>query len=246
VVLANAAWPPAGIGMIDVHDDATQAEAGKRMLEQQGQFVVGSSGVEYALMRAMKKSRSASFAPLGPVAQTIVVSGSVSPTTERQIRAALAKGFEPVAVSALGLAAGNADTMARAVANALHILSEGRSPLLFTALGAASDEGARLDAVANGRRNIGEGLGKILRAVLERTKLTRAIIAGGDSSSHALRQLDILALTTRFPLTATPGSPLCTAHADASAFNGLEIAMKGGQLGGDDYFVQLRDGMPSQ
>ncbi len=27
--------------------------------------------------------------------------------------------------------------------------------------------------------------------------------------------------------------------------NGLEIAMKGGQVGGDDYFVALRDGLPA-
>jgi uncharacterized protein YgbK (DUF1537 family) len=55
--------------------------------------------------------------------------------------------------------------------------------------------------------------------------------------------LDIHALTTRFPLTDTPGSPLCLAHSSNSAFAGLELAMKGGQLGGEDYFVKMRDGL---
>ena len=85
-------------------------------------------------------------------------------------------------------------------------------------------------------------LGQILRQVLLRTGLSRAVIAGGDSSSHALAQLDVHALTTRFPLTATPGSPLCTAHSKVATLNGVEIAMKGGQVGGDDYYALLRDG----
>lgn len=67
-----------------------------------------------------------------------------------------------------------------------------------------------LDAIPEGRRAIGEGLGEILSAILRQTKLKRAIIAGGDSSSHALGALDIFALKTRYPLTATPGSPLCS------------------------------------
>ena len=40
----------------------------------------------------------------------------------------------------------------------------------------------------------------------------------------------------------TPGSPLCRAHAEDAAFDGLEIALKGGQIGGDAYFLDIRDG----
>jgi 3-oxoisoapionate kinase len=53
----------------------------------------------------------------------------------------------------------------------------------------------------------------------------------------------VVALTTRFPMAATPGSPLCIAHSANQVVTGLEIALKGGQVGGDDYFVSLRDGM---
>jgi uncharacterized protein YgbK (DUF1537 family) len=48
-------------------------------------------------------------------------------------------------------------------------------------------------------------------------------------------------LTTRLPLPETPGSPLCTAHCDEGGFDGLQIALKGGQVGGDDYFSRIRD-----
>jgi uncharacterized protein YgbK (DUF1537 family) len=90
---------------------------------------------------------------------------------------------------------------------------------------------------------VGQGLGQIARACISTCGLKRAILAGGDTSSHALGELDIFALTTRFPMTATPGSPLCTAASDDPSLDGLEIAMKGGQVGGDDYFTSLRDGM---
>lgn len=245
-VLANGEWPASGLALLDVHDAATQLEAGRRLLEWGGGFVVGSSGVEYALMKALvaegKIAGLASFAPLPPVAQTIVVSGSVSPTTERQIRHALQNGFEAVPVDAIALAQNKPEARSAAIEMALTILASKKSPLVHTALGPSSDAGERLNSIVDGRKHIGEGLGVILKALLEQTRLRRAIVAGGDSSSHALGQLDIYALTTRMPLPATPGSPLCVARSGAPALDGLEIALKGGQLGGDAYFTQLREG----
>ncbi|GAA3551906.1 hypothetical protein GCM10022394_35220 [Zobellella aerophila] len=69
------------------------------------------------------------------------------------------------------------------------------------------------------------------------------MIAGGDTSSHALQQLGVYALTTRLPLAESPGSPLCTAHSDNPAFDGLEVALKGGQVGTEAYFGNIRDGI---
>ena len=40
----------------------------------------------------------------------------------------------------------------------------------------------------------------------------------------------------------TPGSPLSTAYSTDPAFDGMEVALKGGQVGNDDYFVRIRDG----
>ena len=246
VVLANTQWPESGLGLLDVFDAATQVAAGQRLLDWQGGFVVGSSGVEYALMKALVKAGdiagTAAFAQLSAVAQTVVVSGSVSPTTERQIRYALQHGFDAVSVDAIALATGDEAVLQAAIDAALGVLGRGKSPLIHTALGPSSDEGQRLNAIADGRKHIGEGLGLVLKAVLEKAGLRRAIVAGGDSSSHALGQLDIHALTTRMPLAATPGSPLCTAASGNGKLDGIEIALKGGQVGGDDYFSALRDG----
>lgn len=246
--LANQQWPATGLGLLDVHDAATQLAAGKRLLDWTGGFVVGSSGVEYALMKALAAEGripgGADFAPLAAMPQTVVVSGSVSATTERQIKYALRHGFDAVPVDAVALASNTPGVRQAAIAAALSTLNSGKSPLIHTALGPSSDEGEKLNSIADGRKNIGEGLGSILKAVLEATGLRRALVAGGDSSSHALGQLNIFALTTRMPLATTPGSPLCVASSNTAELNGIEIALKGGQVGGDDYFVRLRHGTP--
>ena len=44
------------------------------------------------------------------------------------------------------------------------------------------------------------------------------------------------------PLPETPGSPLCVAHSRDAAVDGLEIALKGGQIGSDGYFETIRLG----
>ncbi len=240
-----------GILLIDVWDTATQREAGRQLLRlasRTGPFVVGSSGINYALARALtaegRISGSAQFAALPAVERTIAVSGSCSPTTARQIRHALAHGFEGLYADPLELAGdGAAQAVARLSRQAQLSLGRGQSVLVYTANDPATDRGAALDGISGGRHRVGQALGQIARDCISAHGLKRAILAGGDTSSHALGELDIFALTMRFPMAATPGSPLCTAASDNPSLDGLEIAMKGGQVGGDDYFTSLRDGM---
>ena len=49
----------------------------------------------------------------------------------------------------------------------------------------------------------------------------RAVVCGGDTSTHAVRQLGIQALT--FLGLTVPGAPLCRAHAGASPMDGIEL-----------------------
>lgn len=239
-----------GIVLFDVFDMATQLEVGRQLLrlsQRVGPFVAGSSGVEYALVKALAAGAeiagSASFPALPKVARTIAVSGSCSPTTARQIRHALANGFTGLHADPLDLAREPDAAVARLSTEARRLMAEGRSVLVYTALDPETDRGGPLDQIPSGRHRVGQGLGRIARACIESFGLRRALLAGGDTSSHALGELDVFALTTRFPLAATPGSPLCTAASADAKLDGLEIAMKGGQVGGDDYFVALRDGL---
>jgi uncharacterized protein YgbK (DUF1537 family) len=232
--------------LIDVDGLETQALAGAelwRLAQTPAPFVVGSSGVEYALLRHWAAAGiapgAASFAPAGAVERLAVVSGSVSPTTERQIGHALASGYAGVELDPLALAGEAAQA---AIAQGLAALGEGRSVILYTALGPDADRGAEIDRVEGARHRLGRALGAILRALVRGAGLRRAVIAGGDTSSHALGQLGIAALTVRMPLPETPGSPLCLAHSADAGIDGLEIALKGGQIGSDAYFEMIRLG----
>jgi 3-oxoisoapionate kinase len=242
VQLANAKWPQAGLALVDVNDAATQLVTGERLLDWAGGFIVGSSGVEYALVEALaargKISGNAVFDAVPAVESMLVVSGSVSPTTERQINFALQHGFASVAADPVKLARDDSEEIARILHEADQLLQLGRSPLVHTALGPGSDLGSVL---GHDRGSIGAALGNIAENLREKYQLKRIVVAGGDTSSHALSELNVLTLTTRFTLAATPGSPLCTAKSPQGA--DFEIALKGGQVGGDDYFVMLRDGL---
>ncbi|MDQ0320762.1 uncharacterized protein YgbK (DUF1537 family) [Pararhizobium capsulatum DSM 1112] len=238
-----------GIVLLDVDSATSQAAAGRQLwrLRQSAAFVAGSSGVEYALLDAWRAERligqRPEFTSPGKVDRLAVVSGSVSPTTERQIRNALENGFDGVSLDPLALVGEDGErTVDAAVVRGIDILKSGRSAILYTALGPGADQGTDIDRIPDARHRLGRALGTILRRLVEAEALPRAVIAGGDTSSHALKELRVEVLTMRFPLPQTPGSPLCTAYGDHTPTNGLQIALKGGQIGTDGYFAQLRDG----
>ncbi|GAA5175394.1 four-carbon acid sugar kinase family protein [Modicisalibacter zincidurans] len=235
--------------LYDVIDEATQASVGHQLWRTRqtgGSYVVGSSGVEYALILEWRRQGligpSPSFADPGGVERIAVVSGSCSETTARQIRWVQEHGFQTIAVDAARLADPASAEAARdeALQRGLAALQAGDSVILHTALGPdAADPALNTEQARHG---IGRRLGEILRELVIAERLIRVVVAGGDTSSHALQQLDIHALTARLPLPETPGSPLCTAYSDDARFDGLEIAFKGGQIGSDGYFATIRDG----
>ncbi|MFY9514598.1 MAG: nucleotide-binding domain containing protein, partial [Rubrivivax sp.] len=55
--------------------------------------------------------------------------------------------------------------------------------------------------------------------------------------------LGVQALTMAARLA--PGAPLCRAWSDNAARDGLELVLKGGQMGNADFFGQVRDGSQS-
>ncbi|ASY60359.1 four-carbon acid sugar kinase family protein [Sinorhizobium sp. CCBAU 05631] len=241
------------IVLLDVAGAESQAAVGRQLWRKRcagGQFACGSSGVEYALVREWQRLGLIGEAPVftapGPVDRIAVVSGSVSPTTERQIRHALQNGFDGIGVDPLVLAAADSGAaLEEAIARGLRVLQEGRSVIFYTALGPSSDRGNAIGLEDGSRHRIGERLGLLLKELVKRAGLRRAVIAGGDTSSHALGQLSVDALTLRLPLPQSPGSPLCTAHSGDLSIDDIEVALKGGQVGLDDYFAMIRDGRPA-
>jgi uncharacterized protein YgbK (DUF1537 family) len=241
---------------LDVLDEETLIEAGRLVWERDATqiFAVGSQGVEAALAAYWhasgllpKKTRAQ---PVGRVDRIACVSGSVSPVTASQIAYAIGHGFSGIRIDA-SRAVDHSEweaEIAHASSKALRALSEGSSPLVFTATGptdpavtalslAVATAGVSVETVND---RIGTGLGRILDAVVREAKLTRAVISGGDTSSHAASMLGIDALTAIAPMA--PGSPLCRAHSTDPDRDGLEIALKGGQVGGESFFCAVRDG----
>ncbi|WP_018916187.1 four-carbon acid sugar kinase family protein [Vreelandella zhanjiangensis] len=234
--------------LYDVLDSSSQAAVGRQLWRTRpnnGGFVIGSSGVEYALLAEWQRlglvETPPTFSDPEPVERIAVVSGSCSETTARQIRYAEKHGFTALRADATRLAN---DTLARTEldavrSQALTALATGRSVVIYTALGPDSSLASLQDnstAHAIGRR-----LGGLLRDLVRAEQLTRVLVAGGDTSSHAIQELGIHALTTLMPLPQTPGSPLCTAHSSDPDFDGLQVAFKGGQVGDDAFIVRIRD-----
>jgi uncharacterized protein YgbK (DUF1537 family) len=247
MALRKAMYESKKVIMIDVADALSQRLAGELVnmhFAGTGPLIFGSSGVEYAYIETLrargKLPQAAPQPPLSAQDRIAVVSGSCSPTTETQIRYAGQNGFEPVQVNyealANGLGSDQAET--EATDRATTVLKSGRSPLLFTSLGAPS---SRPVGSSNGNDRVGRRLGAMLNRLANENDLKRVIIAGGDTSSHALEELRIGALTLRHAIAQAPGSPVCLGYRfDGSA--PLELALKGGQIGEEDFFVRIRDG----
>jgi uncharacterized protein YgbK (DUF1537 family) len=231
----------------------TDAAAGKLIWRNRDnlRLLVGSQGIEYALIehwqRAGLIATTAAAASAGPVAQIVAVSGSVSPTTAAQIAWSAANGFGLVRLSAARLLANPAAAEAEATEAALALIGQGQSPLILTAAGPDDPAVAQFRAAVAqthispeaANQRIGESLGRVLDATLHASRLRRAVISGGDTSGHGARQLGLFALSALAP--TIPGAALFTAHGDG-VHDGLQLALKGGQMGSADYFGWIRHG----
>ena len=231
--------------LIDVYDHGSQESAGRLLaaeLDTTQPLVFGSSGVEYALLRVWDAQRTpVAVEPLAPVDRTAIVSASCSAITETQIRTALDAGFTGLALNygALATGVGAQAAFEEVLEQGRAALHAGGSPIFYTALG-SGDAVVPQGSLSDDR--VGRALGQLLRLLVEEFTLRRVGVAGGDTSGHALSELDIYALTLRYPIAQSPGSPVCTGHRETASPPTVEIVLKGGQIGQADYFVRLRDG----
>jgi 3-oxoisoapionate kinase len=218
-------------------------------------LAVGSQGVEVALVAYWRAAGLLTEAPTlptpGRVERIACVSGSVSPITAGQIAHATSHGFAGIRIDARQAVDERAweAEISRASEEALRTLAGGRDPLVYSAAGPDDPAVAALrQAIANAGASsetindrIGSGLGRILDTLVREAKLTRVVISGGDTSGHAAAMLGIDALTAIAPIAT--GAPLSRAYSIDPARDGLEIALKGGQMGGSDFFCAVRDGL---
>jgi uncharacterized protein YgbK (DUF1537 family) len=179
-------------------------------------FVVGSSGVESALM-AHWGFEATPFPAVKSEGPILAVCGSRSPVTAAQMEWAVTHGFANVSFEG-----------EYATKRVVAALRRGSSVMLNTRGAKAGDE-------------IGPRLGRIAREALAATKTRRLLVAGGDTSGEVARALGIESLEMVGELTR--GAPLCRATAPNSPADGIEMTFKGGQIGPVDFFGLVRDGM---
>jgi len=220
----------------------------------QGSLLAGSQGVAEALVEYWRASGKnvdsrAQLETPGRAKHMVGLSGSLSATTRSQIDQALADGFVGVQLDTQRcLGAERQAAVGQSVEAAIAILSEGKSPLVYSARGRddpavakhrhSAEQLGLTSEVAS--QQIGEALGEVLAALVNTGAVTRAAIAGGDSSGYALKRLKMLALTALMP--TAPGAGLYRAHPRSKDERTFEIALKGGQMGALNYFSEIRHG----
>jgi len=193
-------------------------------------FSAGSSAVGSALASPWSQGRVRPPAgPPGPAVPLLVVSGSCSPVTAGQIDHAMAHGFEGIAL------APDASNERVVTTAALAALRSGRHTVVYSSRRPQDQAAGPTPASV-----LGSALGRLARTAVEHAGVRRVVLSGGDSSSYAARALGIEAVEMIAPLT--PGAPLCRAHAPDTPVDGIEIVVKGGQVGAEDHFCAVAVG----
>jgi 3-oxoisoapionate kinase len=202
-------------------------------------LAVGPSSVVQALTAHLAGPDSAPafsgprLAPAtGPV---FALSGSLSPVTARQVEAATGYERLPADVSRL---VSQPTYVEQLVERATSGLRAQRNVLVYTETpnGAAPDTTpARLVAQATAAL-----VARVVNGMAQVAPLRRVGIAGGDTSSHVVQALGLWGLS--YQTTMTPGVTLSRAHSENPALDGLELMLKGGQMGPVDLFGRLVKG----
>jgi uncharacterized protein YgbK (DUF1537 family) len=243
--------------ILDTLDRSHLKKVGRLLwtLGQQHQtFVVGSSGVEFAMAELWQEEGLIQpphgFTLPGPVETIVAISGSASPWTASQIQWALENGFQGIQMDSTCLIDERTQEAERSrlVDQAVQFISNGQSVLLYSALG---PDDPKISSTKNQIKTsglspsaIGEILGTqqglVLKDILAKTGLRRAAVAGGDTCGHVLKQLSIYVLEFIIPLGTA--APLCRASSSNPQLDGMEIALKGGQLGEVNFFGSVLKG----
>ncbi|MBW9094351.1 four-carbon acid sugar kinase family protein [Microbacterium jejuense] len=189
-------------------------------------FAIGSGGLSHGLAAASPGEGAAIPTTSPATGPVLAVSGSRSAQTRRQVDAAAAAGW---LVRALPL---TADALGSATAEVLEALRSGRSVALTSDdadVGAAGGAPV-LEAIA-------EAAASLVSSAARAGASRRIIVCGGDTSSRVVRLLGVESLS----IAANPWGNvvLLHAHADDAAVDGLELLLKGGQVGADSLFTDV-------
>ena len=161
------------------------------------QLVVGSSGVEYALCSHWQQTGLVNKSPV-PLStkkanRYIIIAGSCSPGTAKQIQHGLSLGYTGIRVDSEKLIDNSTLEVSRCTEACLNVLAGGGVPILFSAIGpddpciqATRDKLTRSETKGDsiGAR-LGGAQGEVLKNIIDETGKLRVTVAGGGLSGQA-------------------------------------------------------------
>ena len=227
--------------LLDLTTQAQLATVGRLLWQQSQQarlLAVGSSAVAQALVAYWAKPVPAALSTLAPADGPVFAwAGSLSPLTATQVQAAT--DYQRLPVDAQRLASDPAyvqalqDTICTGLQSDRHVLAY-TGPINGPTDGSA----AHITSAINVAQVSADLVARVVQAQTDHgTPLRRMGIAGGDTSSHAVQALQLWGLS--YQATLCPGVTLSRAHSPNPARHGLELMLKGGQMGGTDLFARL-------
>ncbi len=197
-------------------------------------LVTAGSGVAIGLPANFGIAPSDAASELPPAGGSrAVVSGSCSPATNRQVRAFTESGGESYRVDPVQFACG-VDVVAQAIAWAGPRLSN--RPVLLYSTAEPDDVKAAQGALGVQRAGsmLEQALAAISRGLVERG-VRQIVIAGGETAGACVQALEVTQM--RIGPQIDPGVPWCHANCRIAP-DGLHLALKSGNFGGDDFFTR--------
>ncbi|AFK61551.1 hypothetical protein TKWG_05250 [Advenella kashmirensis WT001] len=230
--------------LFDVSDSTQLASVGRQILRiahNHGTALVVGSSVVLQAVAAAENTGERSHRALGHAigdrqpthsGPTFVLAGSLSPVTAAQVGAA--SGYVKLPLQARLLL----NDAAYRAAQCQHIcdqLSANRHVLAYVDQQNGRDNAIQsADLAAATARFVYSTLQLLAEQGIHLGQLG---IAGGDTSSQAIAQLDLWALS--YSGVLSPGVTVCSMHSDNPALDGLTVMLKGGQMGSEDIFDKL-------
>lgn len=219
-----------GIAIVDAIEDKDLVAIGRAARALR--LVTGGSGLGYGLAAASPTAREEANATITPdPGPSVVLAGSCSTATRRQIEIASQTGAPSLKLSPLAIADGSV-TVEMAVEFATHSRAA-LPPILYSSADPAEIESVQR---ALGRDRAGplveNFLAEVARKLLER-RVSRYIVAGGETSGAVTHALGATML--RIGPEIDPGVPWTSFRTGQRT---IALALKSGNFGADDFFIR--------
>jgi uncharacterized protein YgbK (DUF1537 family) len=223
-----------GIAIVDAITDADLRTIGRAVRGLR--LVTGGSGVALGLPANFgADARTATSLRMRPAAgHSVILAGSCSVATRRQIEVARSRGVRSLQIDAMAVADGSM-TVSEAVAFAL------ADPAAGPALLYSSADPSQVATVQTnlGTHEAGDMLERFFASVARELRakgVTRFLVAGGETSGAVVAALGVNAL--QIGPEIDPGVPWTLSH---GAGEPIALGLKSGNFGADDFFLKAWD-----